>query len=312
MQIVIPFAQVDAINPNLPEKNLTESIAKYLRCIVVSCHSFRIHNPSIRIIVITNKNISTEFQKIFKSLNVNLQIVPFTYNPPLEFGHNFRGCFYMFDAIHALNENSLIIDPDVICLENLDQMASDLGNRISVFKPGFSMNKIINGITPKKASEIFSIYSNKSNFQDSEHIGGEAIFIPKESFEKLTREISKLWKWNVRRAKEGLPYLTTEEHILSVMLHNEKHGSLSSYISRIWTSRRYRGIEGSVQDINKLPLWHLPSEKNYGFQSTYYLITGKNTTDISLTFNRSNLSKLMHVKLNLFNRMVYKLVSILR
>jgi hypothetical protein len=308
MQIVIPFAQVDAVNPNLPEENLKESIAKYFRCIMVACYSFRFHNPKIRILVLTNQNIPREFQDILKSLQVNLQILEFTYNPPLEFGQNFRGCFFIFDALNALSENSLIIDPDVVCLENLDQMVSQLGNRISVFKPGFPANKIINGISPNTANEIFNIYSNKFNLKVSEHLGGEAIYIPKDSIKNLAKESSKLWEWNIQRAKNGLPYLTTEEHILSVLLRDTEYDSLSPYISRIWTSKKYKEIEGAVKDINRLALWHLPSEKNNGFQSIYYSLFSKKNIGKLIVFDKSYVSKKMNLNLNLLRRVTYRLI----
>lgn len=308
MQIVIPFAQVDALNPNLPEANLNESIAKYFRCIAVACYSFRFHNPMVRIIVVTNYDIEKNFQEILESLNIEIEILPFTYNPPIEFGQNFRGCFYIFDALENLKDDSLIIDPDVICLENLDQFFEKISDKISVFKPGFSANKIINGISPNMASEIYSQYTNQSHFHPAEHIGGEAIYIPKKSMDKFAKEISDFWKWNIRRAMESLPYLTTEEHIFTVLLRDTEHDSLSPYISRIWTSRKYKEIEGAVQDINKLALWHLPSEKNRGFQSLFNSLFTNNSKKIWTDFHKAQVSKVMHLNVNVLNRIIYKLV----
>ena len=127
---------------------------------------------------------------------------------------------YFFDALQTLGEDTLIFDPDVFCLENLDKMFSRLSNKIAVFKPGFDSLKWINGITPKSASEFFSLYSKKNSYFNPEHIGGEAIYFPKELINPIVEDIARFWSWNAMRAKKGLSFLTTEEHILTVLLQN--------------------------------------------------------------------------------------------
>ncbi len=312
MQIVIPFAQVNAFNPNMPEMAFEENVAKYFRCISVACHSFRYHNPGIRIVVITNAKIEEEFSRIFTHLNVEIISTPFTYDPPREFGLNFRGCFYLFDAIRTLSEDSLIVDPDVICLENLNPMISKLGSRISVFKPGFSSRQVVNGISPSSAALVFEEYSKKTFVSEPEHVGGEVIYLPREMIEKLSVEIKLFWNWNILRARQGMRFLTTEEHILTALLRDYQCDSLASFVSRIWTTRKFKEVEGEIKDINKLLLWHLPSEKNTGFQSVYHSLFDTDLKNNPELYDRKHYRKIMHIELNLLQRSIYSLIRSLK
>jgi hypothetical protein len=314
MQIVIPFAQIDAVNPNLPGKDLKSTVMNYLRCIAVSCQSFRQMNPKIRIVVITNQPIENEIVKILLSLNVEIEITPFRFNPPSSFGDKFRGCFFFFDALQTLNADSLIIDPDVICLENLDEIARNIKKNIAVFRPSFSANKIINGISPNHANKIYGEFIGRKIGTEPRHIGGEAIFFPKDSIKQFMLELITFWEWNIERAKKGQDFLTTEEHILTCLLSKTSCDSLSPYISRIWTTKRYREIEGEVRDLQKLILWHLPSEKAQGFQTIFKSAFVNNSSISALSFDREFYLKSMNLKPKWFEKNIYffyrKLISL--
>jgi hypothetical protein len=294
MQIVIPFAQVTALNPNLPNRNLSSTLESYFKCIAVSCHSFRSNNPDMKILLITNLDIEGETNSILKALNVEIVISPFTFNPPAEFGDTFRGCFYFFDALRMLKEDSLIIDPDVICLGNLKDMSDGFDNKIAVFNPNFHPDKLINGISPSAAVDIFRGYKKDYKNRSPKHVGGEAIFFPKDSISKFTAEVSRFWDWNVLQAETKLRFLPTEEHIITCIIGETDCDSLSRYISRIWTTRSYKDIEGDEQDPNRLILWHLPSEKNKGFRRIY-------DTKIKSNDNLCNLKLTKHYYANVMN-----------
>jgi hypothetical protein len=312
MQIVIPFAQVTALNPNLPNRDLTSTIESYFKCIAVSCHSFRSNNPEINIVLITNQNIEKETESILKALNVEIIITPFTFNPPVEFGDTFRGCFYFFDALRILKEDSLIIDPDVICLGNLKDMSDSLNNKIAVFRPNFQPEKLINGISPSTAVRIFKGYKKDYKNLSPKHVGGEAIFLPKEAISSFFVEISRFWNWNVLQAETNLPFLTTEEHIITSIIGETNCDSLSRYISRIWTTRSYKDIEGDEQDPDRLILWHLPSEKNKGFRRIYDTEIKSNNNLPHLKFTKQYYAKVMNLYPNFGARIFYNIARKLK
>jgi hypothetical protein len=307
MQIVIPFAQVTALNPNLPNLGASSTLEKYFKCIAVSCHSFRSNNPDLKILLITNLSIEGETRSILEKLKVEIVITPFTFNPPVEFGDTFRGCFYFFDALRMLNEDSLIIDPDVICLGNLKDMSERLGNKIAVFTPNFHPDKLINGISPNAAVEIFKGYRSDYVNLSPKHVGGEAIFFPKESISRFKEEVTQFWDWNVLQAEIKSRFLTTEEHIITCITSKMECESLSPYISRIWTTRFYKDIEGDQQDPELLILWHLPSEKNKGFTKIYdrHIKSADNLQALKLT--KQYYAKIMNLYPNFGARTLYRI-----
>ena len=305
MQIVIPFAQLQAINPNLPVQDLETSISKYFKCISVSCFSLRQENPELSILVITNKALDPYFAQILSSLDVTLQITPFGFEPPAEFGQTFKGCFYFFDALLSLKEDSLILDPDVICLENLENMFARLQGKVAVFRPNFEPHNVVNGITPNLAGQIYSEYLGEELRHIPNHIGGEAIYFPRDSVEMFASKLKPLWEWNKDRCRNGLPFLTTEEHILTCILKDWQTESLGPYISRIWTTRSFKDVQGEVKDIDKLILWHLPSEKNRGFQTIFADMFDELESIFETKLNRDTYRAKMHLNLNLMKTIIY-------
>ena len=312
MQIVIPFAQVTALNPNLPNRNLSSTLESYFKCIAVSCHSFRSNNPDMKILLITNLDVEGETNSILKALNVEIVISPFTFNPPAEFGNTFRGCFYFFDALRMLKEDSLIIDPDVICLGSLKGMEDSLKNKITVFRPNFDPDKLINGISPNLAVDIFKEYKKNYKNDNPKHVGGEAIFFPQDSIPGFVAEVSQFWDWNVSQAEKKLRFLTTEEHILTCILEETNCDSLSEYISRIWTTKTYKDIEGDVKNPNSLILWHLPSEKSRGFKKIYDENFKSNSNLKNLRLTREYYETKMNLYPNFGVRTLYRISRKLR
>lgn len=312
MQIVIPFAQVAALNPNLPDLNPSSTLQSYFKCIAVSCHSFRMNNPNMKIILITNQKLEGEIKSILLALNVDTIITPFSFNPPAEFGGMFKGCFYFFDALKVLQEDSLIVDPDVICLGNLKHMSDGLNDKIAVFYPNFHPEKSINGISPSAAADIFKGYKKDYKVLHPKHVGGEAIFFPKDTISRFNAEVSQFWEWNVSQAAKNLPFLTTEEHILTCIIGDTDCDTLSGYISRIWTTRTYKDIEGEEKDPDRLILWHLPSEKNKGFRRIYD-DNFKSSNDLrNLKLTKHYYEKTMNIYPNFAVRALYRIARKLK
>jgi hypothetical protein len=214
----------------------------------------------------------------------------------------------LFDALKILTRDSLIIDPDVICLQSVGEMQSLLRHKIAVFRPLFNSDKVINGLSPNQANEIYNIYLGKSFNSEPRHVGGEAIFVPIKSINELLHRVSQLWDWNIDRAKRGKAYLTTEEHILTVLLRSVDCDSLSPYLSRIWTAKSYREIEGDSQDIEKMVMWHLPSEKNRGFQSVFaQIFDSESVENRNQLRSRDFYGREMNLKQNVLEKLRYRL-----
>ena len=182
MEIVVPFARIKALNPNISASTSADFSDEYYKCIIVSLMSFRKFNLNAKLVLATNFAVPSKYSDRLLKLNVETRIIPFTFEPPTEFGDKFRGCFYIFDVIAAANESALYLDPDVICINNLDVMDKELNDKIGVFELNFPRDYNINGLTINEASNLWTDFkaANRKLSLTENHLGGEAIYIPKD------------------------------------------------------------------------------------------------------------------------------------
>ena len=279
LQIAIPFVQIESFNPNIGDFNFKKSQEIYFMNICTCFISIRKHNPVIKLRLFTNKEIPSKFGEILKKNRVEITICPFTFNPPTEYGELFRGCFYIFDAISNIEESTLFLDPDIICIKKIDLLEvqqHSLRNEIGVFYPGFSNDKKINGLTHNEAIEIYNSLMETA-YVPKQHLGGECFYLPISLRDSLMLDFRKFWlRANQETNIQKHCFLTTEEHILSALTLTLPSFSLKNHVARIWTTKTYRKVEG-IQEIEKLTFWHLPSEKSQGLLAVFnFFSTHKN------------------------------------
>lgn len=78
-----------------------------------------------------------------------------------------------------------------------------------------------------------------------------------------------IYEWN----KDNNYILKTEEHIFSLILKKLNYNDDISrkYIKRIWTTITFNNV---AQDDFKLPIWHLPAEKQVGLMILFKKLYG--------------------------------------
>jgi hypothetical protein len=72
-----------------------------------------------------------------------------------------------------------------------------------------------------------------------------------------------------RLSEQAFAAVRTEEHVWSIVLATLPAGRVAAagaWIKRLWTTRRHRTVEPGDE---RLPLWHLPSEKRAGIARLY-------------------------------------------
>ena len=309
MKVVIPFVQINAHNPNLSLRNFSSALNTYFECIVVAFTSLKQWNPNLKLQLTTNLAVKEPYSSQLNELSVEIKIVQYMHNPPSEFGETFRGCFYLFDAIIAEDEDVLYIDPDVLCVGSIPlEIFEDCV--IGALDLQFADSKEINGISPLEARKIYSQLLTKQIEVSHKHFGGEAIYISRLIKNSLVSDIDKLWIANVSAGKNGKIYLPTEEHILSLIFSNYAILNLDFLVLRIWTTMRYRKVEGGIFDKQNPVLWHLPSEKSFGFHKAYQLILKDKLFKYnSDSANRNYCRKIFGVNRSLVSQLFNRIVS---
>jgi hypothetical protein len=281
-----------------------------MQCIVVAIASLRHCKLDATLQITTNKPLDKVYEKQLDDLDVSIEIVSYLHNPPIEFGDTFRGCFYLFDAMIAEEESVLFIDPDVYCVGpvSFDQLQK---NVIGALNLNFHDDKVINGISPLEARNIYIELTKLLMPKPHSHYGGEAIYIPREIRNELLQDIEVLWNKNIESAKKGNPFLTTEEHVMSLVLANYQVQNLNDIILRIWTSIRYTKVEGGIFDMKKTVLWHLPAEKSYGFRTAYKLLQqGKLFETQKRNFTRTSNAKIFHLNYSKYKKIINRFFAL--
>jgi hypothetical protein len=197
-------------------------------------------------------------------IGVGYKEVPFAHRPPVGFAERFNASLYMLDAIEALDAAiTILIDPDVLCVDRIDSLLPP-ADHVAALDMDFPADENINGLTRSDAGELHTHLGEPSDAP--EHFGGEVYVIPAGLAHTLRKRNGAAWELALERHAAGLPKFTTEEHILSYALRGVPVSKLNGRVRRIWTTHRYRQVDGKE---DQLILWHLPAEKDRGFRAMY-------------------------------------------
>ena len=140
------------------------------------------------------------------------------------------------------------------------------------------------------------------------YYGGEFIGVTAEIADKLTDEFTFLWNENYRRYEQKKTKLNEEAHFLSFLyyrlgVHNDR---ANQYIRRMWTAMKCDTIQ---QGDFKLPIWHLPAEKKFGFDKMFAWFRKHKSCSESEYLKASD--RIMKISSSKFSRVTSKGVQII-
>lgn len=264
-RIVIPFAHVRADqNPNVVRLRGHDQQAAYARGTAVTFASLRRWNPDIALTYFTNGPVHRLLSEILRDCDVEVTTAEFDCYPPEGFMTAFSGCLYLMDAARRYrNEDVLYLDPDVVCIGALHEMFTDLGENVGALPMHFPLKEAVNGVSGEQARGIQKA-AGWANFDG--FVGGEALWVPASRADGLWGAVERTYAFSIDQFKAALDHYSTEEHLLSSVLSGSPYSSIEPYVRRIWTTSRYRTVDGTEADLR---LWHLPAEKDRGFKSIY-------------------------------------------
>lgn len=267
--VAIPFVRIDASqNPNLTVRSGQDPAEPYFKAMTVAFASVRRWGPEVNLEFISNAAPPLAFLEVFEKLGVVSRYVPFAHRPPEGFARSFTASLFMLDALESLTaERTIVMDPDVLCVGMLDSMLREVGDESGVLLMEFSPDEDINGISRSQASELHGILGEPQ--LNPNHFGGETYIFQKKHLSSIIERSNRAWDLSLRRYYSGESKFTTEEHILSYAIRSVPHMYLNSHVKRIWTAHKYRLVDGRENDLT---LWHLPAEKDRGFDALYPVV----------------------------------------
>lgn len=266
VQISIPFVQSgSADSPNMRGSSLGKKREHYFQAMYVTLASLRRWNPQLDLQVITNKSLPEPYQTQFDALAVKVKITPFTYHPGGDYDGKYAQSLYYLDVLSHLDRDvNILLDPDILCTANLETAYFQQSRSPSALRLDYPVDKPINGLSRKEAGALHKILG--MNVDPPNYYGGEIYVIPLGAVPAVQALTKKAWSFSERGQWRAHKTFQTEEHIFNYALSHFPVEDLNKYVARIWTTHRYRNVEGNEYS---LPLWHLPAEKGRGFRKLY-------------------------------------------
>lgn len=269
LKIAIAFAAAPASDsPNSRANSDAAARLNYTKAMTVAFGSLRRFHPHAELSLVTDQAPENDFERILTSLGVTIRLREFKCRPPETFSDLFVASLYLIDAIDEMSgeESVLFVDPDILCLRNLDCLAADIGsNRLGLLPIPFARDKYVNGLSRLEASEISSVLSGGSRSL-SLHYGGEFIYVGADCYQQFLNELHQTYQACLELHAKNRPHFVTEEHMVSHVARSMDVLAMSDAVRRVWTTRLTRDVR---RDDLGLCIWHLPAEKGRGFTAIY-------------------------------------------
>lgn len=279
----------------------------YYENICVSFASLRLFNPLSSLVLFTTKEVPEVYFKILRDLKVDIQYVKVRYILQNDETNKFLGSLFLLDCISTQKRNTLYLDPDVICLSSLEDLQLNEDTILVYDAQDFVENKV----SIQKISTFVSANSI-STINEIKYCGGEFFFIPQKRVEEIKNNIKKIWKTNKNSKLSIGECLQTEEHFLTLAIHNLHSVETTNSISRLWTTRTYRRIP---KNYSELILIHLPAEKDNGISKLFEMIFhDQELPDLRIfsSANKEKLFKTLNISKNLCGSFQFRFLRFLK
>jgi hypothetical protein len=226
----------------------------YYRSLVVTFASVRRWNEHLPLLFVTDGETPKPYSSALRALGVETESVAFEHRPPSGFAQTHIASLYSLDALSFLSVGRYgqvsLLDPDVLCRGDLSQLLSGTKKNIGALPCG---------AISADAIQLHLALDETLGQAPSIFYEGVCYVVDPMHFPVLLQKADQAWRLSLANASIGLKYFTTEQDVLNFALRSVPVVSIRPYIATIWTTRTQRTVP---PDVERLPLWHLPSEKD--------------------------------------------------
>jgi len=256
----------------------------YWRCVAVFMFTARKFNPALRLVLFSNVSEcpiidDVDYNQLFKTLNVEFHTTPFEYQTPKGYYGSWSNQFYEFSILKFVSAHPgfndddpfILVDSDCLITKNLDNIFSDVAKNecITYSFDAYGPSYKINGNSRTDMKSIFeSLQGFEMDFIPAYH-AGEFLGATVASIKKIMNIFYPTWEQLLDYHKKNLPRLHEEAHVLSYLYYRcgYKGGQGNKYVKRLWTDpSSYRNVKKGDENLS---IWHLPSEKRFGFNKMF-------------------------------------------
>ncbi len=256
-------------SPNLIVRG---GVKLYLQNAFVSLTSAKLTNPDCDAVLVVNDKLPDFWEEIFAHSGIQIIEVPFD-NYRFPAGFKWEYAFYKLKVLEYMVNNTcydyfLGVDTDTYFSDELKMLWEECKFDYPLL---YSLDAHIQSPT---RSKVIKDYENLySAYLPIVQIGGEFVAGTKTALSKLSDNIESIYS-KIRENNFNISQDSGDEAILSMAAFGMKTLPAVSYVRRYWGRRAFYDVDSAW---NRIPIWHLPAEKNYGLLVMYKKIrkTGK-------------------------------------
>jgi hypothetical protein len=188
--------------------------------------------------------------------------------------------YFLFDILDyaagrlGADDTLLVLDNDCLIVGDLAAafaLARRDGALLITVDVGEDENA--NGLSRRQAMDIYALVGGERPTRAPDYFGGEFYGVSGAMLARLMPLAREVRAKNDALAAAGKPYFSDEAHFFShLMWRLGRRGPNANHVARrIWTTWKLNNTKSA--DLH-LPVWHLPSEKTYGFADLFAWLAG--------------------------------------
>jgi hypothetical protein len=275
----------------------------YWHCLGLYFLTARVHNPDVPLMLYANADPDVaappDVRAVLQRLGVVSRKIDITLRLPRGTVSSFGNQFYVLDVIRdfarqGTTDALVLTDSDCIWRRSVRDMETALrSNECLLYtlapadQKGYEVGRLLNGMTHARMSDIARREFGLPADHQVQYHGGEFFAATRTFCQRIQPHVAKLWQVAIKEAART-DAIKEEAHFLSILTEGlgVAPWTANAFVRRIWTN---------FEDLNALPtdndlaLWHLPSEKRFGFRRLWQHVSTSQRDLLSLTpdeFNR--------------------------
>lgn len=252
----------------------------YWRCAITSLVSLRLHDDTVRLLVISNVDPrqrlvdQIRLGDLMDHYRIEWLDVELTYRRSWA-TERWGNVLFVFDvlewAVDNLDAQDLLVlaDADTLWTTSSEEVFSTVSaSGLMAYGIDYLPDHVINGLTrrdcAKLAADLGGDVTDATPFY-----GGELYGFGMPEARLLVDEFRRIWRILVSDEPQVCCRIVTEEHMFSLlfwMLRMTPYDAANGVVRRIATFLRWRDVRSSDAFLT---VWHLPAEKEYGFRRAW-------------------------------------------
>lgn len=245
-----------------PNTKIRGGVVNYTKQSFVSLKSTKISNPGVDVYLVTNQQLPKQYMTLFSESDIKVIIVPFDdfiVPEKWRWAYAFYKLHILYFMSHGFDNCFMLgLDTDTYVPLSLSGFWDECGADRPILLP-MPFDSQENG-----RKQINKDYQKIFNLSEYPHIvqwGGEFLGGSSVALRSLSEKIKEIYN-SIKDSGFQIDDGHGDEAIISMAADRLKCVPAVPYVRRYWSRRKWYEVDSAWFYV---PVWHLPSEKNYGF-----------------------------------------------